>query len=88
MITYSQSFKTNEDAEKYLNTLLHKEEFSIAKVANDSGDIYFIEPIPQISDEEINQIFRDESGFEVDTCPIAILDFARAILRKAQDERK
>ena len=86
MITYSQSFKTNEDAEKYLNTLLHKEEFDIAKVANDGGDIYFIKPIPQMSDEEINQIFRDESGFEVDTCPIAILDFARAILKKVSEK--
>jgi len=33
----------------------------------------------ELTDEEIKQIFRDESGFEVDTCPIAILDFARAI---------
>jgi len=38
-----------------------------------------------LTDEEIHQIFRDESGFEIDTCPIAILDFARAILRKAQE---
>ena len=86
MKTYSQSFKTNEDTEKYLNTLLHKEQFTISKVANDGGDIYFIEPIMQMSDAEINQIFRDESGFEIDTCPIAILDFARAILRKAQEK--
>ena len=86
MITYSQSFKTNEDAEKYLNTLLHKEKFSIAKVANNGGDIYFIKPIMQLTDEEIHQIFRDESGFEIDTCPIAILDFARAILKKASEK--
>ena len=39
-----------------------------------------------LTDEEIKQIFRDESGFEIDTCPIAILDFARAILRKAQEK--
>ena len=33
----------------------------------------------ELTDEKIKQIFRDESGFEIDTCPIAILDFARAI---------
>jgi len=86
MRTYSKSFKTNEDAKNYLNTLLLKEQFSISKVANVGGDIYFIEPITQMSDAEINQIFRDESGFEIDTCPIAILDFARAILKKASEK--
>ena len=75
MITYSQSFKTNEDAEKYLNTLLHKEKFTISKVANDGGDIYFIEPITQISDEEISKLWL-ECWDEI--------EFARAILRKAQ----
>jgi hypothetical protein len=40
----------------------------------------------ELSDEEIHQIFRDESGFEIDTCPIAILDFARAILKKASEK--
>ena len=42
--------------------------------------------IIELSDEEIHQIFRDESGFEIDTCPIAILDFARAILKKASEK--
>ena len=42
--------------------------------------------IKELSDEEIHQIFRDESGFEIDTCPIAILDFARAILKKASEK--
>ena len=32
-----------------------------------------------LSDDEIKQIFVEESGFDVDTCPIAIMDFARAI---------
>jgi hypothetical protein len=41
-----------------------------------------------LTDEEIHQIFRDETGFEIDTCPIAILDFARAILRNAQEADK
>jgi hypothetical protein len=45
--------------------------------------LYTTPQIKQLSDEEIHQIFRDESGFEIDTCPIAILDFARAILKKA-----
>ena len=46
----------------------------------------YTHPAKTLTDEEINQIFRDESGFEIDTCPIAILDFARAILRKAQEK--
>jgi hypothetical protein len=62
-----------------------------------SGTIYFdyeypestplyTHPAKTLTDDEIHQIFRDESGFEIDTCPIAILDFARAILRKAQEK--
>jgi len=46
----------------------------------------YTHPAKTLTDEEIHQIFRDESGFEIDTCPIAILDFARAILRKAQEK--
>ena len=46
----------------------------------------YTHPMRELSDEEIKQIFRDESGFEIDACPIAILDFARAILRKAQEK--
>jgi hypothetical protein len=42
MITYAKSFKTLTQAEKFLDTLLFKDEFEIAKVANDSGDIYFV----------------------------------------------
>jgi hypothetical protein len=86
MITYSKSFKTEENANSFLNLLANKKEFIVSKVANAGGDIYFLEPIPQMSDEEINQIFRDESGFEINTCPIAILDFARAILKKASEK--
>jgi hypothetical protein len=51
MITYSKSYKTLSEAEQGLNTLLLKEEFEIAKVANQGGDIYFIKPIK----EEINE---------------------------------
>lgn len=42
MITYSKSFKTQSDAEIFLDTLLLKEEFIVAKVAHEGGDIYFI----------------------------------------------
>ena len=47
MITYSKSFKTLVETEKFLDTLLLKEEFTIAKVANDGGDIYFIKPLKE-----------------------------------------
>jgi hypothetical protein len=47
MITYAKSFETKESADKFLNTLLLKEEFTIAKVAHPSGDIYFIKPIKE-----------------------------------------
>jgi len=49
--------------------------------------VYRTKPqIKELSDDEIHQIFRDESGFEIETCPIAILDFARAILKKASEK--
>ena len=46
----------------------------------------YTHPAKTLTDEEIHQIFRDESGFEIDTCPIAILDFAKAILKKASEK--
>ena len=46
----------------------------------------YTHPVKELTDEEIKQIFVEESGFDVDTCPIAIMDFARAILRKAQEK--
>ena len=44
----------------------------------------------QLSDEEIKQIFADQTGFFID-CGIvrglAIMDFARAILKKANNKQ-
>jgi len=47
MITYTKSFVTKEDADNFLDTLLLKEEFTIAKVAHIGGDIYFVKPIKE-----------------------------------------
>jgi hypothetical protein len=45
------------------------------------------EPAPrELSDEEIKQIFADETGFVLDDSPMALLDFARAILKKASEK--
>jgi cell shape-determining protein MreC len=40
----------------------------------------------ELTDEEIKQIFTDKTGYEVDTCPSAILEFSRAILKKAKEK--
>jgi hypothetical protein len=56
MITYSQSFKSEAEANRFLDTLLHRDQFVISKVANDGGDIYFIEPEPILTDEEITAL--------------------------------
>ena len=45
MITYAKSFNNKIDAEAFLDTLLLKEEFTIAKVAHVPHDIYFIKPL-------------------------------------------
>lgn len=55
MITYAKSFKTLIEAETFLNTLLLKEDFKIAKVANTGGDIYFIKPVK----EEMETIVKE-----------------------------
>jgi hypothetical protein len=39
-----------------------------------------------LTNEEIEQIFADETGFVLDESPMALMDFARAILRKAQEQ--
>ena len=43
-------------------------------------------PFKELTDEEIEQIFEDETGFVLDESPMALMDFARAILRKAQEK--
>jgi hypothetical protein len=40
-----------------------------------------------LTDEEIGQIFKDETGFVLNESPIALMDFARAILKKASKRR-
>jgi hypothetical protein len=47
MINYSKSFDTLVDAKAFLDTLLLKEEFEIAKVAYVPHDIYFIKPLKE-----------------------------------------
>ena len=42
-------------------------------------------PAKTLTDEEIEQIFKDETGFVLDESPIALIDFARAILKKASE---
>ncbi len=42
-----------------------------------------------LTDEEIKQIFKEQTGFYFDDNPaddLALMDFARAILRKAQEK--
>jgi hypothetical protein len=45
----------------------------------------YTHPVKELTDEEIEQIFEDETGFVLDESPMALMDFARAILRKAQE---
>jgi predicted HTH transcriptional regulator len=45
-------------------------------------------PAETLTDEEIKQIFQEQTGFHFDDNPaddLALMDFARAILRKAQE---
>ena len=60
MITYTKSFETLSEAEKFLDTLLLKDEFTIAKVANNGGDIYFIKPLKEESlGQEFEKVLQD-----------------------------
>jgi hypothetical protein len=60
MITYTKSFETLLEAEKFLDTLLLKDEFTIAKVANNGGDIYFIKPLKEESlGQEFEKVLQD-----------------------------
>ena len=48
----------------------------------------YTRPVKELTDEEIEKVFQDETGFTLDcdakVDEVAMLDFARAILRKAQ----
>ena len=49
----------------------------------------YTHPVKELTDEEIKQIFQEQTGFYFDDNPaddLALMDFARAILRKAQEK--
>ena len=49
----------------------------------------YTHPVKELTDEEIKQIFVEQTGFYFDDNPaddLALMDFARAILRKAQEK--
>jgi len=49
----------------------------------------YTHPAKTLTDEEIKQIFQEQTGFYFDDNPaddLALMDFARAILRKAQEK--
>ena len=46
-------------------------------------------PVKELTDEEIKQTFQEQTGFYFDDNPaddLALMDFARAILRKASEK--
>ena len=48
-----------------------------------------LETMRTLTDEEIKQVFQEQTGFFFDDNPaddLALMDFARAILRKAQEK--
>lgn len=56
-----------------------------------NGDEFVIVPPKpkELSDEEIKQIFQEQTGFYFDDNPaddLALMDFARAILKKANEK--
>ena len=49
----------------------------------------YTHPVKELTDEEIKQTFQEQTGFYFDDNPaddLALMDFARAILRKAQEK--
>ena len=49
----------------------------------------YTHPAKELTDEEIKQTFQEQTGFYFDDNPaddLALMDFARAILRKAQEK--
>ena len=49
----------------------------------------YAHPIKELTDEEIKQVFQEQTGFFFDDNPaddLALMDFARALLRKAQEK--
>jgi hypothetical protein len=56
-----------------------------------SGEVYktiplYAHPAKTLTDEEIKQIFQEQTGFFFDDNPaddLALMDFARAVLKKA-----
>ncbi len=62
--------------------------FSLVKVWEDDIPLY-THLVKELTDEEIKQTFQEQTGFFFDDNPaddLALMDFARAILRKAQQK--
>ena len=74
----------------YIDRVSGKPKLIDAYVVQTPVDIpLYTHPVKELTDEEIHQIFQFETGFYFDDSPadsIAIMDFARAILRKANEK--
>jgi hypothetical protein len=46
----------------------------------------YTHPVKELTDEEIMDCIEDKTGYSFNACDEDLLDFARAILRKAQEK--
>jgi hypothetical protein len=82
-----------EKIEVLQNDIVKQQEFvcqqqaEIEALNNAVDSLAFRNVLCELTDEKIKQIFRNKTGYEVDTCPSAILDFARAIERELKGEK-
>jgi len=56
---------------------------------NETCTPLYTHPMRELTDEEIKQIFQEQTGFFFDDNPaddLALMDFARAILKKASEK--
>jgi hypothetical protein len=55
-------------------------------VDEETGEPYTKEELVKpLTDEEIKQIFQEQTGYVLDESSMALMDFARAILKKANE---
>ena len=72
----------------YFPNGLYEEDLVWSKIDENSIPLY-THLAKTLTDEEIKQIFQEQTGFFFDDNPaddLALMDFARAILRKAQEK--
>ena len=79
-VAWMQTFTQVKDGVELVKHAVNIEQVGINDIP------LYTHPVKELTDEEIMDCIEDKTGYSFNACDEDLLDFARAILRKAQEK--